>query len=313
MTEYGEWRHTLLVDGESFRADLIDERYARRAGVSQIYAIHGAPLRFRKAIVRASQVCDIPHTWRVKQCARESDVTEEIVEQGLSILAGDERERGAHIITFVAAPSPHDVNYEFLAAGAIRNKLTREYEDEQYPVISRAVVAPAFRGKGLGSLLVEHRLSAVQKMFSKKPKAIHFATESSKMLHAFTKAAAELGLTFVYIGDEQYETAAGIHTVHDYLTYMPWYQEELLARCDELSRVSTSLSAVSDFRSALGLFMREGIKKVLGADLEQKFAALQASLTPGHKQEANLAVLQELFVIRRIIGASDPVTASSPL
>jgi GNAT superfamily N-acetyltransferase len=263
-------------------------------------------MHFRRDIVRAAQVCDVPHTWRVKQCAAESDVTQDVLDQGLAVLAKDERERGARIITFIATIGPTGEEYEFLAAGAIRNKLTREYEDEAYPVISRAVVAPKYRGRGLGSLLVEHRLKAALRMFSKKPKAIHFATESEKMRHAFGKVAAEVGLSFVYIGDEQYETADGMHTVHDYLAYMPWYQEELRRLCEQLLSNSKLPGAVTEFWDALSLFMKEGVTSVSGAELERKLSALRSSLKPDNASNRVVEALQEVLKIRAIIGARDP-------
>lgn len=304
MTAYGEWSEELIIDGERCAADRIDQSYAKRAGVSEIYAINGAPLRFRSEIVRSAQVSDVPHTWRVKQCATESDVTPDVIEQGLAVLANDERQRGARIITFVA---PSNQGYEFLAAGAIRNKLTREYEDDAYPVISRAVVAPKYRGRGLGSLIVEHRLKAAQHLFSKRPKAIHFATESDKMRHAFSKAAAEQGITFVYIGDEQYETADGVHMVHDYLAYMPWYQAELLNFCDQLLGAATPQSAVTEFRDALSVFMQHGVTKVSGAELTQRLATLKSSVPSDTETCKALEALNEVLTIRGIIGAKDPV------
>jgi GNAT superfamily N-acetyltransferase len=304
MTAYGEWSEELEIDGERYAADRIDQSFAKRAGVSGIYAINGAPLRFRREIVRSAQVCDVPHTWRVKQCATESEVTPDVIEQGLVVLANDEHQRGARIITFVA---PSNQGYEFLSAGAIRNKLTREYQDDAYPVISRAVVAPKYRGKGLGSLLVEHRLKAAQRLFSKKPKAIHFATESDKMRHAFSKAAAEQGLTFVYIGDEQYETADGVHTVHDYLAYMPWYQAELLNFCEQLLGMATSQSAVNEFRDALRLFMQHGVAMVSGSELAQRLATLKSSLPSNAQTIKALEAFHEVLTIRGIIGAKDPV------
>jgi GNAT superfamily N-acetyltransferase len=311
MTSYGEWQHELVIDGEKYRADEIERHHAVRAGVARIFAIFGTPPRFRREIVRAAQVCEVPHTWRVKECTSESEVTPQLIEQGLSVLSNDEQQRGVRIVTYVAQSSLNASEYEFLGAGAVRNKLTRDYENDAFPVISRAVVAPAHRGKGLGSLLVEHRLKAVQRIFSTISKAIHFGTESDKMLHAFRKAARELNLTFVYIGDEQYEATDGVHTVHDYLAYLPWYQEVLLTACDALGALSTDAQRAEDFKRRLALYMLEGVERSSGNELERSFEALKSTLTPSPRCNAAIESVQELFTIRNIIGVQDPAPAAN--
>lgn len=305
MKTYGLWPETFLIDGESYKAELVDPSYAKKAGFEKIYAVHGLPPRFEDPLIRASQVCDVPHTWRVKECKSEDEVRDEIMMAGRDALNRDRKELNSYIITYVGDLTGSGKTYEFLAAGAIRDKLTRDYHNEEYPVVSRAIVAPKYRGKSLGSLIVEHRFKAVLHFFSKKPKAIHFGTESEKILHSVKKVEQEEGLKYVYIGNEEYAAFDGTHTVTDFLCFMPWFQEKLLKSCDELKSSTKLPDILQEFREKLALFMTSGIEKVSGSYLEELFHKVSSSVDSNQKTNA-LHLLEEVFIVKRKIGAADP-------
>lgn len=314
MTSYGSWRESLTIGGETFRADLVDDAYAGKAGVARILAVNGLPALFEGDLVRASQVCDVPHTWRIKEFRSEEEVTPEVLEQGKAALHRDRRELNAHIITYLGDREGNG-DLEFLAAGAVRNKLTRDFESAEFPVVSRAIVAPRHRGKGLGSLIVEHRMKIIlAEFFGIRPKAIHFGTESKKILHSVKKVEQAIGANFVYIGDEKYTASDGTHTVHDFLCFLPWYRRSLAEACDALERVSGTPAAVAEFRRLLMLFAERGIEGTLGAALEESFHAARKSLSVGADSENAadaLRRLEEVFFIKRKIGASDPEERSA--
>ena len=306
MNLYGSWKEEISIDGESFRADLVDASYAERAGLSKIYAIKGMPAKFEVPIIKASQVCDVPHTWRVKECGTEDEVTEKILALGREALETDIKLRRSHITTYVGIQDGPGDDYIFLAAGAIRDKLTSDYQNEEFPVVSRAIVAPAYRGKGLGSLIVEHRFKAVLKYFSKPPKAIHFGTESEKILHSIKKVEREENLKYVYIGNEEYETFDGVHVVKDYLCFMPWFQELLLKACDTLKEISSSPNIVQEFRDKLLWFMTSGIEKVSGSELKKLFENVAESVNHSSPYKDTLQNIAEIFMVKDKIGAMDP-------
>ncbi len=228
MVNYGYWRERLEFGGQVYGADLIEPYFTKRAGIARILAVNGLPVPFVENLVRASQVSDVPHTWRVKECDSEADVTTEILQTGIEALQRDMRELNSHIVTYLGDLDGKGERYTFLAAGAIRDKLTRDYQDKYFPIVSRAIVTPEYRGKGLGSLIVQHRMKAALHLFGVTPKAIHFGTESKKVLQSIKRVEQDVGISFVYIGDEQYSASDGTHTVHDFLGFLPWYQEKLL-------------------------------------------------------------------------------------
>lgn len=307
MTTYGQWRDPISIDGQRYPADLIDQRYAERAGYAKIYAVNGIPPRFERDLIRASQVCDAPHTWRVRECKSEDEVTEEDLRQGKIVLDEDRAVRRAHVFTYLGDKDGSGQNFEFLAAGAIRDKLTKDYQNELFPVVSRAIVAPSHRGRGLGTLIVEHRMKAVFHYFGKVPKAIHFGTESKKILHAVHKVEHDEDIKFVYIGDERYTAADGTHTVHDFLCFLPWYQKRLMEACDRLRPATKTPEKLDEFKEKLELFVLKGVEAVSGDTLEKLFNELRESVqTQDSDSKAAIEELAEVFFIRGKIGAADP-------
>jgi hypothetical protein len=304
----GTWGALLTIDGREYRVDVAPAELSARARFDRIFAVDGLPRRFEDDLVRSSQVCDVPHTWRVSECASELDVTEEVLARGRAVLRRDQTELNARIVTYVGFEAPDSSEPLFLAAGAIRNKLSRAFESSEFPVVSRAIVRPKFRGRGLGSFIVEHRMKAVlNSFFGIRPKAIHFGTESEKILHAVKKVEREENIGFVYIGDERYTATDGTHVVHDYLCFLPWFQEHLLEQCDVVSKgCDPGRSAV--FRETLSVFMTRGVRHARGADLEECFREIRDQAAAGADARTNqaIAAIEELFAVRREIGAEDP-------
>jgi GNAT superfamily N-acetyltransferase len=311
MLQYANWNETVLLNGKSFAAEIVDDFYAKSAGFARIYAVNGLPDPFIDQLVIASQVSDVPHTWRIRECQAESEVTIDIIERGREALRRDIAEMGVHVIAYVGDADGLGKNLVFLAAGAIRDKLTRSYQNEEFPVISRAIVAPSYRGKKLGSLIVEHRMKCViHGFFKKKPKAIHFGTESKKVLQSIKRVEKDEGIKFVYIGDEMYEVAGVTYKVNDFLCYLPWYSQSLLQACDKLEK-QTAVQNIKEFKENLNTFLLRGVEGVKGQYLEELFGKVKLSLEPINNRSAEVAdainLLEEVFFIRKKIGAEDPI------
>ena len=102
IKEYGTWKHSLQIGEETLRADRIDQKRATRAGFDAIYAVDGLPKIFEDNLVRGAQVCEVPHTWCVKRCDSEDEVTTEILELGRQILRDDQEKmwfcKGLHVL-----------------------------------------------------------------------------------------------------------------------------------------------------------------------------------------------------------------------
>src|SRR5262249_38984335 len=124
MSVYGAWSEQLTLDGENFGADIMDAVYAERAGFDKIYAVNGLPARYTDDLVRMAQVCDVPHSWRVKQCKHLDEVTPEILALGREELARDRADYHANVITYFGARAGGELI--FLSAGAVRDKLSRD-------------------------------------------------------------------------------------------------------------------------------------------------------------------------------------------
>jgi len=303
MTEYGKWAEQLTFDGEVFGADIVDAQYARCAGFDKIYAVNGLPQNYTDDLMRMAQVSDVPHSWRVKECKSLDEVTPEILALGREELARDRADYHANVITYFGEKAGNRLT--FLAAGAVRDKLSRDFENKAFPVFSRIIVAPVQRNKGLGGLAVDHLIKILlNNYYGVKPKAIHFGTESEKILHSVEKTEREEDIKFVYIGDEILSTRDGDHTMHDFLCFTPWFQQEITAACGSLE--SHANSALLDrFKRDLVRFMQYGVKAVSGDNLEKLFNDLRNSAKATAPADA-LASLADVFTVRNKIGARDP-------
>lgn len=268
------WNETISLDGTQWRGQWLDPAIAKRSGFEKILAIDGLPETYLEPLARASQVCDTPHTWCVRAVASEGEVDSTTLQTAKEVIRDDEKTYNACIFTLIG-------DGQLLGAGAIRNKLNKHYQNDEFPVVSRAMVVPSFRGRNIGSLLVEFRMKAVLTYFSKAPKAIHFGTESEKILHTIRR----LELPFVHIGDELYETKMGLLAVHDYLWFLEPYRAALRTE---------ALNVSADFAEKLNNFMERGVSSARGAELEM------------HYQGHSYPLIDEFFMIKDHIGAKDP-------
>lgn len=310
MQAFGTWNETITIDGELFRADTVEDTYAARAGFDRIWAIRGLPSRYTDRIVKAAQVSDVPHTWRVQESPSEEAVPDDVLTRGRENLANDIKCMGVHIVSYFGVRNSNPDHLEFLAAGAIRNKLSRNFESDEFPVVSRAVVAPKFRGCGLGSLIVEHRMKAtVRGFFSRPAKAIHFGTESVKVLHSIKKVERDEGIKFVHIGDEQYQTLAGTHHVADFLCFLPAYRRQLLEACDLLEGVDKAQASLLHER--MEVFMEQGVEGQLGSELEETFDWFRLSSSDTEPVQSAMNLIDEFFLVKKAIGATDPTHSRS--
>jgi len=287
---FGQWQHSLKVGQETFRCDVIEGELLDRSEFNKVYALDGLPKVFLDDLVKASQVIDVPQTWRIKQLDSIDQVTNEILELGRQAIERDIKEFGTNIISYVAETDSEQV---FVAAGAIRSKLNPEFENVQFPVVSRAVVHPNYRGQGIGSLIVIHRLSAALTYFDLPPKAIHFATESKKIISSVNRFEKSSGLKFIYIGDEQYSTNDGTHKETDYLCILPDYKKDLL---------SAAAHCGGEYKKDFELFISEGVNAFSGDDLEMRFQEFVVS-NQLDQTHPSYILLSEFFNVRQNIGA----------
>ncbi len=287
---YSVWSDEIVFSQGAFRSTALGEII----DLGMVYAVDGLPQEFTDELIKASQVVDVPHTWRVRQVADVSEVGKSDLKLGREVLAVDVAELGANIICYLAKA---EGEFRFVAAGAIRSKLNRNFESIRYPVVSRAVVHPELRGRGIGSMIVEHRLTAALTYFGERPNAIHFATESPQILAAADRFAAKNGQHYIKLGSESLEVVDGTHKVDDYLFVLPRYQK-LLSDC--AAELQSAEVMAHDFQHRFRLFLEQGIEGASGDALKQELLEVDEPTYSRH-----IDTLSEFFVVRDNIGASD--------
>ena len=256
-------------------------------GVGQVTAIHGLPESLIGDLARISQVVDVPHTWRVKQAASVDEVTDDTISEAIRVINADQSDLGAHIFCYVRQI---DGDPELVAAGAIRNKLTKSVRLDEFPVCSRALVAPELRGRGLGRAIIRHRIDVARNFFGVSAKAVYFGSRSEKVVDVWSNFAAEINWTFFHLGEGRLEGADGVHVMQEYFLLNPNYEDKLL---QEASLISSTLA------EGLASYFLGGASEVSADNLASEVSNAQIA---GQQLDA----LVEFFEVREIIGAKDP-------
>lgn len=256
-------------------------------GIGEVTAIHGLPESLIADLARMSQVVDVPHTWRVKQASSVEEVANETVSQAIEVIRSDQSEMGANIFCYVRR---NNDDVELVAAGAIRNKLSPKVKLDDFPVCSRALVAPQLRGRGMGRAIIRHRADIARNFFDVPAKAVYFGSRASKVVDVWTKFAAEINWPFFYLGEGRLAVEDGVHIMKEYFMLNPEYENKLLAEATLVGR---------DFIERLKTYFSSGANEVSADTLA--FEASNA-LTKDQPLEA----LTEFFKVREIIGAKDP-------
>ena len=311
---YGLWDSNIEINDQRFRSEYIDWSLVKKTGLKNVIAVDGIAESMIDTLVRSAQVVDVPHSWRVEEVKNISEVSPSALDKGRTVLQDDLDNFGTNIISYVTGTP--ESGYEFIAAGAIRNKLNRKYQSNEFPVVSRAVVAPSSRGSGIGSIIVWHRFETVLSYFGDEPKAIHFGTESEKILSTVSRFMKHSGFTRMWLGNESLEVEDGSHVVCDYLCLSPKYLKELFQAAQTLTRHSELGSesprgsnvelSLKDWSNDFLTYIDEGAGAVSGDALEKDFKKIIDNTEISDEMKLSVDVAKQFLEVRKNIGARDP-------
>lgn len=253
--------------------------------VGEVIAIHGLPESLITNLAAMAQVVDVPHTWRVKQAANVGEVSQETIELAVKAIRDDQASLGANIFCYVTQT---DTGLEVVAAGAIRNKLNTDVELNDFPVSSRALVAPQLRGRGLGSAIIRHRIELAKNWFGVPAKAIYFGSRTETVVNVWRKYGTEIGWKLFHLGEGCLESGDGVHIMQEYFLLNPDYERRLLSEAESLG---------NGFVESLEMYFKNGARAISADNLADEVSQAGESLPS----------LTEFFSVRSIIGAKDPI------
>ncbi len=269
------------IDSQTFTSDelgLIE-------GVGEVIAIHGLPESLTTELATMAQVVDVPHTWRIKQADSVDEVDEETIAEAIKVIRDDELHLGANIFCYVFQT---EVGLELVAAGALRNKLNMDVQLNDFPVSSRAIVAPHLRGRGLGKAIIRHRIDLARDWFGVPAKAIYFGSRAEKVVDVWTKYGFKIGWKMFHLGEGRIESGDGVHVMQEYFLLNPDYERKLLSEAESLG---------NSFVESLEMYFKNGAREISADNLADEVSQAGESLPS----------LTEFFSVRSIIGAKDPI------
>ncbi len=119
-----------------------------------------------------------------------------------------------------------------VAVATVSARIRVDFPHDGYPVLARAYVAPAARGKGLYRCMVAHRLERCRQRYGDRLMAVHLGAADRPVERAL--GHVDLGLRFVHVGDEQLPVAGRPWTVRDFVAFTRHFHARIPADLPDL-------------------------------------------------------------------------------
>jgi GNAT superfamily N-acetyltransferase len=191
----------------------------------RVEAVNGAPreeLVVRHSIAPADLRCllrslvteDCAHSWR--NFGADGTVEE--------LRAWENQRRPTELFFFYVQRARE---LRLLGAGAVADKLTRDFPHPGFCVLGRCYVMPEFRGQGFYRRILRYRLEYCRTRFGSGLKGIHIGTENERVAVAITNHHLAEWPRFIHLGEEELRIAGHVWTVADYMLLLPDYVASL--------------------------------------------------------------------------------------
>jgi len=117
---------------------------------------------------------------------------------------------------------------QLVGAGAVADRLTRDFPNPGFCVLGRCCILPEFRGRGFYRHFLHHRLNHCQARFGGALKAVHIGAVDERVSRVITNHRLPGWPEFVHLGEEALHVAGQIRPVGAYLLLMPDYVRSLV-------------------------------------------------------------------------------------
>lgn len=111
---------------------------------------------------------------------------------------------------------------------AIAHAIDRQFPHLGFPVLARAFIRPAYRGRGLYGRLLDHRLSVCRRRWGPALRAIHMGSREPRVWQVIARARPGWP-PFVHVGDEALVLRDQRHVVRDFVMFTTGFGRALLA------------------------------------------------------------------------------------
>jgi GNAT superfamily N-acetyltransferase len=115
----------------------------------------------------------------------------------------------------------------FVGAGAVADRLTKDFPHDGFPVIGRCCILPEFRSNGYYRRVLQYRLEYCRREYGSGLKAIHIGAVNTRISRVITNHGLADWPLFIHMGEEALNVAGEIRNVGAYLLLMPEYTRRI--------------------------------------------------------------------------------------
>jgi GNAT superfamily N-acetyltransferase len=117
----------------------------------------------------------------------------------------------------------HDCEIRMVAAGAVADRLNRDFPHPGFYVLGRCCIMPEYRSRGFYRQVLRYRLEYCRAQLGDKLNAIHIGAVNDRISRVITNHELPGWPRFTHLGEEELGVAGEIRKVGAYLLLLPDY------------------------------------------------------------------------------------------
>jgi GNAT superfamily N-acetyltransferase len=121
----------------------------------------------------------------------------------------------------------HGGESHLVAAGAVAERLTRDFPHTGFCVLGRCYVMPQFRGQGFYRQILRYRLEYCRAQFGSALNAIHMGSVNERVSRVITNHGLAGWPRCIHLGEEELRVAGQTQTVGAYMLLLPEYVRKI--------------------------------------------------------------------------------------
>jgi len=114
-----------------------------------------------------------------------------------------------------------------VAAGAVAERLTRDFPHAGFCVLGRCYIMPQFRGQGFYRQVLRYRLEYCRARFDGALSAIHIGSVNERVSRVITNHGLAGWPRCIHLGEEELRVAGQVQTVGAYMLLLPGYVRKI--------------------------------------------------------------------------------------
>ncbi len=226
------------------------------------------------------------HSWQGHLAlAQDKDVAHRVQ----ALLDADRAQRPTTVFAYLGITPTNEVIP--VGVAAVAERIRSDFPFEGFPVIARAYICHAYRGRGLYPSLVRHRLDYCVQEWGDRLRGVHLGSADPAVWQTAARGPF-FSAPFLFIGTEDLRVGDKVHRVKDFLSMTPSFLGDLNEGLDKVLDGFSSHSEALEATALLKRFVREGDEGVSYGDL---FAALEKSAGAGRDLRKASQAIRELL------------------